>query len=146
LTKYLQLEQLRFKKDFTFSVTVSNDIDEDYHKIPPMLIQPIIENSIKHGLLHQKGDKKVSVHFDIDEEETHLICTVIDNGIGREKSAEINAKNHSTHNSFSTKAIEQRLELLNEKLQLPDLIAYTDLVSSDNVINGTKVVIKIPIV
>lgn len=146
LTKYLQLEQLRFKKDFTFSVTVSNDIDEDYHKIPPMLIQPIVENSIKHGLLHQKGAKKVSVHFAIDAEETHLICTVIDNGIGREKSAEIKAKNNSTHNSFSTQAIEQRLELLNDKLQLPDLITYTDLVSNENEVNGTKVVIKIPIV
>ncbi len=109
LIKYLQLEQLRFQKDFTYSVTVSNNIDEDYHKIPPMLIQPIVENSIKHGLLHQKGDKKVGVNFDIDNEETHLICTVIDNGIGREKSAEIKAKNHSTHNSFSTQAIKQRL-------------------------------------
>lgn len=146
LTKYLQLEQLRFKKDFTFSVTVSNDIDEDYHKIPPMLIQPIVENSIKHGLLHQKGDKKVSVHFAIDTEETHLICTVIDNGIGREKSAEIKAKNHTTHNSFSTQAIEQRLELLNDQLQLTDLISYSDLISNENEVIGTKVVIKIPIV
>lgn len=146
LTKYLQLEQLRFQKDFTYSVTVSNNIDEDYHKIPPMLIQPIVENSIKHGLLHQKSDKKVSVNFDIDNEETHLICTVIDNGIGREKSAEIKAKNHSTHNSFSTQAIKQRLELLNDKLHLSDLITYTDLVSNENEVNGTKVVIKIPIV
>ncbi|MBL7885540.1 MAG: tetratricopeptide repeat protein [Flavobacterium sp.] len=146
LTKYLELEQLRFQKDFTYSITVSENIDEDYHKIPPMLIQPIVENSIKHGLLHQKGDKNVSVHFDIDQHETHLICTVTDNGIGRQKSAEIKAKNHSIHNSFSTQAIEQRLELLNEKLQLSDLVTYSDLVSSENEINGTKVVLKIPIV
>ncbi len=146
LTKYLELEQLRFKKDFTYSISISNKIDEDYHKIPPMLIQPIAENSIKHGLLHQKGDKKVEIHFDIDDKETHLICTIIDNGIGREKSAEIKAKNHSTHNSFSTKAIQQRLDLLNEKLQLHDLFSYTDLVSNENKINGTQVVIKIPII
>lgn len=146
LTKYLELEQLRFKKDFTYSITVSENIDEDYHKIPPMLIQPIVENSIKHGLLHQKGDKKVSVHFAIDAEETHLICTVIDNGIGRQKSAEIKAKNHTTHNSFSTQAIEQRLELLNDKLQLTDLIAYTDLLSETNEVNGTQVIVKIPLI
>ncbi len=146
LTKYLELEQLRFKKDFTYSITVSETIDEDYHKIPPMLIQPIVENSIKHGLLHQKGDKKVSVHFAIDAEETHLICTVIDNGIGREKSAEIKAKNHTTHNSFSTQAIEQRLELLNDQLQLTDLITYADLISETNEVNGTQVIVKIPLI
>lgn len=146
LTKYLELEQLRFKKDFTYSITVSDKIDEDFHKIPPMLIQPIIENSIKHGLLHQKGDKKVQIHFDIDDKESHLICTIIDNGIGRQKSAEIKAKNNPMHHSFSTKAIEQRLDLLNEKLQLHNLIAYTDLVSDENEVNGTQVVIKIPFI
>lgn len=144
LTKYLELEQLRFKKDFTYSIDISNSIDEDYHKIPPMLIQPFVENSIKHGLLHQKGDKKVKIYFDIDDKETHLICTIIDNGIGRKKSAEIKAKNHSTHNSFSTKAIEQRLELLNKKAQLSDLITYSDLINEQNEVTGTKVVIKIP--
>ena len=146
LTKYLELEQLRFKKDFTYSINVSDKIDEDFHKIPPMLIQPIIENSIKHGLLHQKGDKKVQIHFDIDDKESHLICTIIDNGIGRQKSAEIKAKNNPMHHSFSTKAIEQRLDLLNEKLQLHNLIAYTDLVSDENEVNGTQVVIKIPFI
>ncbi|MFY8186419.1 MAG: tetratricopeptide repeat-containing sensor histidine kinase, partial [Flavobacterium sp.] len=144
LTKYLALEQLRFKKDLTYSIIVSDNIDKDFHKIPPMLIQPIVENSIKHGLLHQKGSKKVQIHFDIDDKETHLICTIVDNGIGRKKSAEIKAKNNSTHHSFSTKAIEQRLDLLNEKLQLQNLIVYTDLVSNENEVNGTQVVIKIP--
>jgi LytS/YehU family sensor histidine kinase len=144
LTKYLELEQLRFKKDFTYSINISNNIDEDYHKIPPMLIQPFVENSIKHGLLHQKGEKKVKIHFDIDKNETYLICTVIDNGIGRKKSAEIKAKNNTNHNSFSTQSIEQRLELLNKKTQLSDLMTYSDLINEQNEVTGTKVVIKIP--
>ena len=145
VTKYLELEKMRFQKDFTYLITVSENIDPDFHKIPPMLLQPLVENSIKHGLLHQKGNKKVSVHFDIDQEETYLICTVIDNGIGREKSAEIKAKNYATHNSFSTQAIEQRLELLNKKLQLPKLITYTDVVNENHEIIGTQVVINIPL-
>lgn len=146
LTKYLELEKMRFTTDFEYDINLMGDIDEDYHEIPPMLIQPFVENSIKHGLLHKNGSKKIQIDFDLAESEEYIICTVIDNGIGREKSAEIKAKNHSTHNSFSTQAIEQRLELLNEKLQLPDLITYSDLVSNENKVNGTKVVIKIPIV
>ncbi len=146
LTKYLELEKMRFNTDFEYQINLLGDIDEDYHEIPPMLIQPFVENSIKHGLLHQKGPKQLTVNFELDPSEDFIICTVIDNGIGRQKSAEIKAKNHSTHNSFSTQAIEQRLELLNEKLQLTDLITYTDLISNENEVIGTKVVIKIPIV
>lgn len=146
LTKYLELEQLRFKKDFSYSISVSSNVDDEFYKIPPMLIQPLVENSLKHGLLHKKGDKNVTIHFDIDHLETHIVCTIIDNGIGRKKSAEIKAKNHANHNSFSTLAIEQRLNLLNEKLQLDNLIVYKDLVSNENEINGTQVVIKIPII
>ncbi len=146
LTKYLELEKMRFTTDFEYEINLLGDIDEDYHEIPPMLIQPFVENSIKHGLLHKNGLKKIQIDFDLAKTEEYIICTVIDNGIGRQKSAEIKAKNHSTHLSFSTKAIEQRLELLNEKLQLPDLITYTDLISNENEVNGTKVVLKIPIV
>lgn len=58
LTKYLELEKLRFQKDFTYTISIAENIDEDYHIIPPMLIQPIVENSLKHDLMHKKGAKK----------------------------------------------------------------------------------------
>lgn len=146
LTKYLELEQLRFSKDFNYVISVSQNIDEDYHKIPPMLIQPILENSLKHGLMHKKGGKQLKVHFDIDKSETHIICTVTDNGIGRAKAAEIKAKNNSGHNSFSTQSILQRLELLNSKLHLKQLLTYSDILDEQNQISGTQVVLNIPIV
>ena len=146
LTKYLDLERLRFSKDFNYEISVSGKIDEDYHKIPPMLIQPFVENSLKHGLMHIKGVKKIEVIFDIDPAETFISCTVIDNGIGREKAAAIQAKNSSHHNSFSTQAIAQRLELLNSKLQLKELIKYEDVLNEQNEIRGTQVTINIPIV
>lgn len=146
LTKYLELEKMRFQKEFNYTITIANSIDADFHKIPPMLIQPLVENSIKHGLLHQTGMKKISINFELDTSEDFIICSVIDNGIGRQKSAEIKAKNHTTHTSFSTLAIQQRLELLNEKLQLPKLITYTDLINENCEIVGTQVVLNIPIV
>ncbi len=144
LTKYLELEKMRFAADFDYQIKVSETIDEDYHKLPPMLLQPFVENSIKHGLMHKKGPKNISIDFDLDEEEAYLICTITDNGIGREKSAAIKAGNASNHNSFSTQSIEQRLALLNEKLQLEELVTYQDLTEKETV-SGTRVIVNIPL-
>ena len=93
---------MRFAEGFDYSIALSENIDEDYHQIPPMLIQPFVENSIKHGLLHKAGKKKLSVKFALDEAEENLICVVEDNGVGRAKSAEIKSKQMQKHESFST--------------------------------------------
>jgi sensor histidine kinase YesM len=144
LSKYLELEKMRFKNDFSYSITTSDAIDEDYHEIPPMLIQPFVENSIKHGLMHKNGLKTISINFDLDENEEYIICTIVDNGIGRTKSAEIKAKNQSKHQSFSTESIAQRLELLNENHSIKQLITYSDELENNEIV-GTKVVVNIPL-
>ena len=144
LTKYLELEKMRFDKDFSYQFIVSNQIDEDYHEIPPMILQPFVENSIKHGLLHQVGAKKISVYIDLDKMNENILCTIEDNGIGREKSAVIKTKN--SHVSFSTNSIEQRLELLNDSKSDKKLVVYEDVLDENGVCVGTKVVLTIPIV
>lgn len=144
LTKYLELEKMRFAADFEYKITTSETIDEDYHKLPPMLLQPFVENSIKHGLMHKKGPKSIAIDFNLDAKETHLICTITDNGIGRQKSAEIKANNPVKHQSFSSQSIEERLALLNENLQLDNLITYTDLIQDGEAL-GTQVVLHIPL-
>jgi sensor histidine kinase YesM len=136
---------MRFAKDFEYTITISKTIDEDYQKLPPMLIQPFVENSVKHGLLHKKGSKTIAIDFDLSTNEAYLICTVTDNGIGRQKSAEIKAGNLEKHHSFSTKSIQQRLELLNDDMQLQELITYFDVLEND-IVMGTKVVINIPLI
>jgi two-component system, LytTR family, sensor kinase len=146
LTKYLDLEKMRFTKDFEYTVTFDKDIDLQFHTVPPMLIQPFAENSVKHGLLHRNGLKKLDIHFDLDDSEDFMVCTITDNGIGRDASAIIKSKNNVTHNSFSTEAINQRLELLNENLQLKDLVVYEDVLNENNEVFGTKVMVKIPLV
>lgn len=143
LTKYLELEKMRFAEGFDYEINLSKNIDEDYHQLPPMLIQPFVENSIKHGLLHKQGDKKLSISFDLDEAEENLICVVEDNGIGRGKSAEIKSKRVQQHESFSTSATEERLRLLNNDLQNQNLIVYEDLKNNDNQVVGTKVTLTI---
>ncbi|MFY7912279.1 MAG: tetratricopeptide repeat-containing sensor histidine kinase [Emticicia sp.] len=145
LTKYLELEKMRFTEDFEYNITLSDTIDEDYHQIPPMLIQPFVENSIKHGLLHKIGNKKLSIVFDLSENEENLICIVEDNGIGREKSAEIKSKRIQQHESFSTSATEERLRLLNNGLLEKNYIIYEDLQDQNQQAAGTRVTITIPL-
>ncbi len=145
LNKYLELEKMRFSTDFRYEIKLSHKIDEDYHQIPPMLIQPFVENAIKHGLLHKQGDKKLSIIFDLDETEENLICTVEDNGIGRAKSAMMKTKQKQQHESFSTSATEERLRLLSSQLNSKDLVNYQDLINNEQQAVGTLVTVKIPI-
>lgn len=139
LTKYLDLEKMRFSEGFNYNITFGDTIDEDYHQIPPLLIQPFIENAIRHGLLHKNGEKVVEVHFELDAPEENIICTVQDNGIGRAKANEINAKRIRQFDSFSTSATEERLRLLTSASTKQNFIAYQDLPE------GTKVKITIPL-
>ena len=140
LTRYLELEKMRFDSDFFFSIHLTESIDDEYIKIPPMLIQPFVENSIKHGLLHKNGFKKLTINFDIDQNDEYLLVSIEDNGIGRKKSEEI--KNKNNHNSFSTGSITQRLQLINNSEMGNDL-AYEDLINKEGKGIGTKVTIKI---
>lgn len=141
ITKYLELEKMRFDGDFTYEVKIDDAIDDEYIELPPMLIQPFIENSIKHGLLHKSGNKKVTINFELDTSEEYLICTIEDNGIGRKKSEEIKSK--TNHNSFSTASINQRLKLLNENKTSNELLYYQDLFDDQGACIGTKVLLKI---
>jgi len=145
LTKYLELECMRFESDFSYKIHLSEEIDEDYIKLPPMLIQPYIENSMKHGLLHKKGAKHIDIFFDINEEETILKCVIDDNGIGRVASAAININRPPSHVSFSTSATEKRLQLLNQGKQENIAVVFKDKVDESNNALGTKVSIQIPI-
>lgn len=139
LKKYLELEGLRFENDYSFSVTVNDEDIADDIMLPPMLIQPYVENAIRHGLLHKKGAKNISVHFEFDEEKKQLACTITDNGVGRKASAEINAGRKQLHESFSTSANAKRLELLNQNRDEKIGVQYEDLTE------GTRVSILIPV-
>ena len=143
LTKYLELEKMRFDNDFEYFIDIDPAVDDDYIQIPPMLIQPFVENSIKHGLLHKKGYKEVRLLFELDASEKNLICTIQDNGIGRKKSNEIKVKNQSKHSSFSTQSIDQRLEIWNKNTG--NAIVYEDLLTDTDEVIGTKVVLTIAI-
>jgi len=145
LTKYLELEGIRFENDFSYQINLSDEIDEDYIQLPPMLIQPYVENAIKHGLLHKKGVKQLILNFTLSADESILYCEVIDNGIGRKASAEINKNKNAKHISFATSATQKRLDLLNKDKTTSVTVVFDDVLDEQQQIIGTSVNLQIPL-
>lgn len=140
LELYLSLEKLRFGSDFTYQINIANEIDIHNIYLPPLLLQPFVENAIKHGLLHKKGEKKLFIC--LEKKETILLCIIKDNGIGRKRSAEIKQRQQENHQSFSTEATQKRLELLNRTNNQKIELTINDLYEN-NLPSGTEVILKI---
>jgi tetratricopeptide (TPR) repeat protein len=138
LEVYLQLENLRFGDDFKFEIE-TNGIDEI--KVPSLIIQPFLENSLKHGLMHKEGLKELSLEFKLEKE---LICIITDNGVGRAESNRIQKRRgNNTHASFAMGAIKKRLNLLSERFEENFSFEVEDLYDYD-IAKGTKITVIIP--
>jgi len=144
LNLYLELEKLRFRDKFEYSITIDDEIDPLMHKIPTMLIQPYVENSINHGLI--PGEGKGFVSIDLKLMDGFILCTIEDNGIGRDASREMNKRRGENHNSLGTQITASRLDLVNDLYGSDLKIVYTDLRNEKNEPRGTKVEIHIPII
>ncbi|MBK8927003.1 MAG: histidine kinase [Crocinitomicaceae bacterium] len=145
LSLYLEIEKLRFGDDFEYALHTPDENETYYANLPPLLIQPFVENAIKHGLLHKRGEKKLYIHFEVTrskDESCTIHCTIRDNGIGRKRSQEIKERMTVSHHSFATRATEQRLELLNGRDDYRVTFAIEDLYS-DNEAAGTQVNITV---
>ncbi|MCX7743523.1 MAG: histidine kinase [Flavobacteriales bacterium] len=139
LELYLDLEKLRIGDNFSYDIKIGEGIRKETTLIPPLLLQPYVENAIRHGLLHKLGDKILSMEFIKNETTNTLQCIIKDNGIGMEASAQINQKS-STHKSFSSKANQARLQLYNERYPGYFSIEYSNIKTG-----GTEVTIYIPL-
>ena len=147
LELYLEIEALRFNHKFEYQINVAPNIDLDYIKIPPMLIQPYVENSIWHGLLHKKENGKIRIDFEFDEGKEVMTCLVTDNGIGRKKSMEMKTAERKSreHKSFGMNITKDKIEALNFLHGIHTELNIIDLYDEyDNGI-GTKVELNIPI-
>ncbi len=137
LELYLSLEKLRFKKDLDYKIHIENMEDI---MIPPLLIQPFIENALVHGLLHKEGKKILLITLKIEDT---LVCIIEDNGVGREKSKQIKQRQKVEHESFSGNAIQKRFEILSKVFGGNFGYMFEDLFEGDVSI-GTRVTLKIP--
>ncbi|MCX6180884.1 MAG: histidine kinase [Bacteroidetes bacterium] len=140
LRLYLKLEHFRFSNKFDYTFEVDENLVVEQYKVPPMLIQPYIENSVWHGLRYkeEKGMLDVRVAGSGDS----LTVTITDNGIGRKKSQELKTHNQKQNESMGLKNIESRLQIINDlfktnlKVQVQDANPKTG--------EGTIVNISIP--
>ncbi|NRA92697.1 MAG: histidine kinase [Psychroserpens sp.] len=140
LDLYTKLEHFRFKDKFDYKITVSDDVKVSEYKIPPMLLQPYIENAVWHGLRYktEKG------HLDIVVEKkskNEITISVIDDGIGRLRSKELKTENQQKQRSKGMINIKKRVAILNEMYKDKVDVFIEDYLQDGDV--GTKVVVTL---
>lgn len=141
LLLYIELEKMRFE-DLEYFIEIAPTVRAHTIRIPSMIIQPYVENAIKHGLMHRLGPRHLYLRFDVEQEKLRI--QIEDNGIGRQRSRALNASRKQNHQSFSTDANLKRIELLNyEKNHIA--VNYTDKTDSAGNPQGTLVTIHIPL-
>ncbi len=143
LHRYVEVEQIR-NANFICNIQPDNKLDLDYIVLPPMLIQPFIENAIWHGATKDTKEIFINIHF--VKEGTQLICKIDDNGIGISQSLAKKEESASLHQSIGIANINNRINLLNEKYNLQSSFSIIDKSTlPGNHSTGTLVILKLPI-
>ena len=139
---YVKMEQMRFPAKFDFNIHVDHDVDPTSVKVPPLIIQPYVENAIWHGLMHLEDDGELIVSF--KRKGTDVICEIDDNGIGRTKAMQIKSKSGNRRKSHGMKITSERLKLLNAHHGSDGNVIVKDKYSDLQQSLGTRITIKIP--
>lgn len=139
LRLYVKLEHSRFTEKFDYFIEVDDNVKIDEFEIPPMLIQPYIENAIWHGLRYkeEKGYLNISI---AQPNQSLLVITITDNGIGRKKSAELKTQHQRKQKSKGMGNIKKRIGILNEMYRNKVEVSIADLTADET---GTKVVVRL---
>jgi tetratricopeptide (TPR) repeat protein len=142
IEKYLELEHMRFSQRFNYEITVDPMLDLEQFSVPPMVIQPYIENAIWHGLRYRND--KGWLLLKIEQTNTGVICLIKDNGIGIANSKKIKTKNQENHQSTGMKNSHERIDILNKihKKQLRVTVQNND--NEQTEYPGTCIQIEIP--
>ncbi len=143
LELYLELESLRFENKFEYKISVNDEVDTTMLKVPPLIIQPYVENAIWHGLMHKKEKGHLEIELYLNEEI--LFCKITDNGIGRKQAAELKSKSTLTHKSMGMRITADRIAMTQQKNKSGACIKVKDLVLPDGRDGGTEVLLNIPV-
>jgi len=142
LSYYLEIEQLRFNDKFTWRIEVDDEIDQEFTGIPPMILQPYVENAIIHGILYKEG--KGEVFISIEQREDYLYCVIEDDGVGREAARQKSLESGLERKSSGMMITQQRLELLDRSKGVDVQVKVTDKTDEDGKPAGTRVEVKMP--
>ena len=141
LELYIELEQLRFEHSFDYQITLDPALDIEHVMLPPLILQPYVENAIWHGLLHKEGVRKLTI--EIEQVTDGMVATIVDNGIGRAAAKQNRSKTATKHKSLGMAITADRISKVHEGLQ-SDGIRIHDLVGADGEPLGTEVKIHLP--
>lgn len=136
LNLYIQIERIRFENKFEYEINIASDIDASTVELPPLIIQPFVENAILHGLLPLAGNGLLQIN--IERRENTLLCTIQDNGIGREKAKAMNKNHLVKHRSHGIEITLKRIELFNKEHGNAGHVQISDVPAG-----GTKVEIPV---
>ena len=137
ITYYLELERKRIELGFDIEIEISEKVDQYVMQIPTMLLQPFVENAVQHGLRHKEKRGQIKANISMPEKGV-LLASIEDNGVGRRRSAEINAITKAGHKSKASNMIEERIKILNQGTGVRIELNYVDIEDPDGS-TGTRV-------
>jgi tetratricopeptide (TPR) repeat protein len=143
LRLYLDMERLRFKNAFDYQIVVEDEIDIDDIRIPPLLMQPFVENAVWHGLMQKEERGTLTIHLKVEGEL--LICVIRDNGIGRQKAEMLKSRSVDKHKSMGMEITAERMALLGDKGDPQPFFQVEDLYDERGEPSGTQVTLTIRI-
>jgi len=139
IKNYLRLECLRFNNRFNYEIDIDDELEPDIMKVPPMILQPYVENAIIHGMKGETQNGLIKISYQLMEDDEHILCVVSDNGQGRKAATDLKRK----HKSLGTKITEERLKALKDEEVKVKIIDLKD--EAGNPL-GTRVEVVLPIV
>ena len=146
LELYLEMEHIRFKNKFQYGIYIARDLDTENIDIPPMLIQPYVENAIWHGLMHKSDRSNGMLILEISRKEDVLYCVIEDNGIGRKKAQALAAQKRTPRKrSMGMSITQDRMKIMSQLYNLNTEVKVTDLYRKNGEPSGTRVELFIPI-
>lgn len=144
LELYLSLEALRFNHHFDYKISVTNNIDVTSLRVPPLILQPYVENAIWHGLMHK--DEKGQLDIEISQENSQLYFRITDNGVGRENANLLASKSATKYKSMGLRITAHRIANLQHLQNVESGVTINDLINTDGSAAGTEVIIKTPVI
>ncbi|MFB2118150.1 sensor histidine kinase [Parapedobacter sp. 2B3] len=144
VTQYLTLERLRFGEDLLINISLASDIDTEKIWIPPLVLQPFVENAIIHGLLPRQA--KGTIDLGITAQDAVLCCTIADDGVGRKIASDTADRTGAAKRSLGIAITQKRIALFNTSHRLTLPFAIRDLTDPNGTVKGTAVDLQFALV
>ncbi len=141
---YMSIENIRFSNEINYQVDINPDMNTDTIKVPPLILQPFLENALWHGLSSKERDKKITLTAG-KVSDTVVEVNIIDNGIGRNAAAKIKEGKSLKRKSVGIDLTKERLKTFSEDYDDEFSLTYHDLINEDGSPKGTKVSLRFPV-